>query len=101
MEYLGLGKRLHGQFLCSYSTKLVQELVNCWPKTRGTLQTFFEGYLDEVVPYSRADGDVAVAVRAPLEELARRGIIELYPLQDSPTQPYFGNQRYRGIRRSS
>jgi hypothetical protein len=97
MEYLGVGRRLQGNFMCIYSPDLILSIIKCWRHEQGTLQSFFEDYFDKTVPYSARNGELAQAVMIPLKELANRHLIELYPLQDSPTMPYFGRLRYRGI----
>lgn len=101
MEYLGLGRRAFGGFLCVYSPRLIEEIVEQWPGERGTLQGFFEGYFDHILPYRRQDGDLADAVRLPLEHLARQGRLDFFSLQDSPSRPYFGEHRWKGIAKRS
>jgi len=101
MEYLGLGRRAFGGFLCVYSPWLIGEIVEQWPEERGTLQGFFEGYFDHILPYRRQDGDLADAVRLPFEHLAQQGWLALFSLQDSPSRPYFGEHRWKGIARRS
>jgi hypothetical protein len=79
MEFLGVGRRIVGGFQCAYSP------------------TFLEDCLGRVLPYARTDGALSQAVSAPLIYLANQGLIEMFPLQDSPTRSYFGEHRYRGI----
>jgi len=97
MEFLGVGRRVAGGFLCIYRPALVAAVVGQWGSERGTLQSFLGDCFDRVFPYAQANGDLAQAVSASLVYLADRGWIELFPLQDSPTRPYFGHHRYRGI----
>lgn len=97
LEYLGLGRRAFGGFLCVYSPEIIWEILRHWAVAQATLQEFFEEYFGLMLPYARQDGDLADAVRLPLIDLADRGFIELFPLQDSPTRPYFGSNRWRGI----
>jgi hypothetical protein len=97
MEYLGVGKRILGNFLCTYSPTLVLNIIHQWPYTQGTLQSFFEDFFATILPYCKSDGELAKSIWSPMQELANNNYIDLYPLQDSPTRPYFGSQRYRGI----
>lgn len=99
MEFLEVGRRVAGGFLCGYSPALIEAVLGQWDNNRGVLQPFFESHFTKTLPCLRADGDLAQAVRAPLAYLAEQGQIELFPLQDSPTRPYFGPKRYRGIAR--
>jgi len=97
VEFLGVGRRVVGGFLCTYSPDLVVAVLAHWDSGRGTIQSFLEDWFDRVLPYARADGDLSRAVSAPLTNLANQGQIDLFPLQDSPTRPYFGRHQYRGI----
>jgi len=97
MEFLGVGRRVGGGFLCLYSPSLVTAVLVRWGDRSGTLQSFLEDGFDRVLPYARRDGDLARTLRIPLTYLADRGQVELFPLQDSPTRPYWGRRRYRGI----
>ena len=97
MEFLGMGRRVVGGFLCTYRPDLVAAVLAQWGDGRGTIQSFLENCFDQVLPYARTDGGLSQAVSAPLAYLADQGWIELFPLQDSPTRPYFGHHRYRGI----
>jgi hypothetical protein len=97
MEFLGVGRRVAGGFLCAYSPSLMATILAQWSSSQGTLQSFLEDCFDQVLPCTRSDGDLPQAVIAPLTYLADQGQIELFPLQDSPTRPYFGHHRYRGI----
>ena len=99
MEFLGVGRRFSGGFLCAYMPGLVLAILEQWTEERGTLQSFFIDHFDQVLPYAQSNGELARAVAAPMAYLAERGQIELFPLQDSPTRPYFGPHRYRGIAR--
>lgn len=99
MEYLGVGRRIQGNFLCMYSPTLIMDIIHQWPQSQGTLQSLFEDLFETILPYSSSNGDLAQAIRTPLQELARKNYIDLYPLQDSPTRPYFEKERYRGITR--
>lgn len=98
MEYMGIGRRALGGFLCSYSPSLVEEVIAGWTEERDTLQAFFEGTFRSILPYARQqDGDLAAPVRAPFEHLTTAGRLALFPLQDSPSKPYFGERRLKGI----
>lgn len=99
MEFLGVGRRVAGGFLCAYSPVLVASILAQWGCGEGTLQSFLQDCFDRVLPYARADGDLSQAVSAPLSYLADQGRIELFPLQDSPTRSYFDHRRYKGIAR--
>jgi hypothetical protein len=99
MEFLGFGRRAFNGFLCTYTPELVLAIVNQWSEERGTLQSFFADHFDDVLPYAQANGELARAVAVPMTYLATQGHIELFPLQDSPTRPYFGTSRYKGIAR--
>jgi hypothetical protein len=98
MEFLGIGRRAFGGFLCAYMPDLMLAIINQWTEERGTLQSFFD-YLDQVLPCARSDGELARPVAASMLYLAEQGKIELFPLQDSPTRPYFGTLGYRWIAR--
>lgn len=98
MEYLGIGRRAFGGFLCSYSPSLVEEIIADWTEERGTLQAFFEGAFGNILPYARQqDGGLAAPVRAPFEHLVAAGRLALFTLQDSPSKPYFGERHLKGI----
>lgn len=98
MEYLGIGRRAFGGFLCTYSPRLVEEIIATWTEERGTLQAFFESTFGSILPYARQrDGDLAAPVRAPFEHLVAAGRLALFPLQDSPSKPYFGERHLKGI----
>ena len=97
MEYLGIGRRMQGNFMCIYSPNLIVHLIKRWPNDTGTLQSFFEDYFHTLLPFSRSDGELSQSLIIPLKKLANRKIIELYQLQDSPTRPYFGHLKYKGI----
>lgn len=99
MEFLGVGRRVAGGFLCIYSPILVSSILTQWNHTEGTLQSFLQDCFGRVLPYARADGDLSQAVSAPLSYLTDQGQIELFALQDSPTRSYFGHRRYKGIAR--
>lgn len=97
MTFLGVGRRLPGGFQCVYSPSLVKAILSQWEKQEGTLQFFLEDCFGRVLPYARADGGLAQAVKAPLLHLVKQEEIDLFPLQDSPTRSYFGRRRYKGI----
>jgi hypothetical protein len=96
MEYLGIGRRMHGNFICTYHPSLVLSIIKRW-HNQGTLQSFFEYYFDAILPYRTSSGDLSQAVTPSFKELASNHEIELFPLQDSPSRPYFGSLRYKGI----
>ena len=95
--FLGVGRRLPGGFQCVYGPSLVEAIVAQWGRREGALQSFLEDRFSRFLPYVRADGGLARAVRAPLLHLLERQDVDLFPLQDSPTRSYFGRRRYKGI----
>ncbi len=97
MTFLGIGRRLPGGFQCLYSPSLVKAILAQWEKREDTLQSFLEDCFGHILPYARADGGLAQAVKAPLLHLVEQEEIALFPLQDSPTRSYFGRHRYKGI----
>lgn len=97
MEFLGLGYRIGGGFYCLYQPKLVSAIARRWVGTEGTLQEFFEGFLHSWLPCLTARGEVAQSVAYALEWLSREGDLHLSAKQDSPSRPYFGARRLRGI----
>lgn len=99
MEFLGIGQRAAGGFRCAYSPQLLLETILQWSETENTLQQFFENYLAAIIPYQTIEGNLAQAVEAPLRYLNNRGEITLSQRQDSPSKPYFGEQRFRYISR--
>jgi hypothetical protein len=96
MEFLGVGRRAFGGFLCAYMPELVLAVVDEWGEEQGSLQSFFD-YFGSVLPYAQSDGELVRSLAASMLYLAEQGWIELFPLQDSPTRPYFGAARYKGI----
>lgn len=97
MEYLGVGRRVGGGWMCAYSPDLIAEIIQTWEHQQGTLQSLLEDCLIRVLPFESQSSDLADCIAAPLEYLAQQGRIALYPLQDSPGKPYFGARRWRGI----
>lgn len=97
MEFLGVGYRAFGGFICAYSPELVLSIVNHWHTNNGTLQSLFEEHFDSYLPHMSQDGTLAHAVSRALLFLAERNEISLYPLQDSPARTYLNG--LRGIRR--
>ncbi len=98
MEFLGLGYRMGSGFYCLYRPELLQALAERWPLVEGTLQEFFERYLQSWVPCLTGRGEVAQPVAYALEYLAQKGSIHLHSKQDSPSRPYFGTHHLRGIK---
>lgn len=99
MEFLGVGQRVVGGFRCAYSPQLLLEIIDQWSETENTLQLFFEEYFDATLPYQTWDGNLAQAIESPLIYLNSLGCIVLSPRQDSPSKPYFGEQKFRYITR--
>jgi hypothetical protein len=98
MEFLGLGYRMGSGFYCLYRPELLQAIVERWPLGEGTLQAFFERYLQSWLPCLTGRGEVAQPVASTLEYLAQKGSIDLHAKQDSPSRPYFGAHHLRGIK---
>lgn len=98
MEFLGVGYRMGSGFYCLYRPELLQSIAARWPLVEGTLQEFFERYLQFWVPCLTGRGEVAQAVAYALEYLAQKGCIYLHSKQDSPSRPYFGTHHLRGIK---
>jgi len=97
MEFLRVGRRVQGQFLCLYHPELILQIFEQSNITSGTLQDFFQRIFGEHLPFVRKDGDIPQSLSIPLLELQRRKFIFFTPLQDSPTRPYFGTLKYRGF----
>lgn len=97
MEFSGVGYRVGSGFYCLYQPELVSFIIRQWPQTDGTLQQFFEDYLQSWLPCLSARGEVALPVAYVLDQLDLEGRIHLYPKQDSPTKPYFNDRRLKGI----
>ncbi len=98
MEFLGLGYRMGSGFYCLYRPELLQAIVERWPLVEGTLQEFFERFLQSWVPCLTGRGEVAQPAACALEYLAQKGSIDLHSKQDSPSRPYFGTHHLRGIK---
>ena len=98
MEFLGVGYRMGSGFYCLYRPELLQSIAARWYLGEGTLQEFFERYLQSWVPCLTGRGEVAQAVAYTLEYLAQKGYIYLHSKQDSPSRPYFGTHHLRGIK---
>jgi hypothetical protein len=97
MEFLGVGYRAFGGFICAYSPRLVLTIIDLWPQQSGTLQNLLEQHFDSFLPHMSHDGLLAEGVAHSLQFLAENKHISLYPLQDSPARAYLGG--LRGIRR--
>jgi hypothetical protein len=98
MEFLGVGYRAFGGFICAYSPSLVKSVISLWDKEQGTLQEFFEFHFNSYLPFQNREGLLAQSVATSLQFVAKQGEISLYPLQDSPSKAYIGN--LRGLKRS-
>ena len=97
MEFLGLGYRMGNGFYCQYHPDLLHRVTQPWSQKGGTLQEFFEDYLQAWLPCLTARGEVASSVAYTLEHLEHQGYIRFSTKQDSPSRPYFGKRRLRGI----
>jgi len=98
MEFLGLGYRMGSGFYCLYCPELLQAIAERWPLVEGTLQEFFERFLQSWVPCLTGRGEVAQPAACALEYLAQKGSIDLHSKQDSPSRSYFGAHHLRGIK---
>lgn len=98
MEFLGLGYRMGSGFYCLYRPELLQAILERWPLGEGTLQEFFERYLQFWLACLTGRGEVAQPAACALEYLAQKGSIDLHSKQDSPSRPYFGAHHLRGIK---
>lgn len=98
MEFLGLGYRIGSGFYCLYQPELLYTLACQWTHKEGTLQAFFEDYLQGWLPCLSARGEVALPVAYALQRLEHDGKIALSPKQDSPAKAYFGARRLKGIK---
>jgi len=97
MEFFGLGRRIGSGFQCIFSPALLEAVLLTWDRESDTLQSFLENTVNAVLPYARADGDLARAFSLPLAYLEEQGKITLFPMQDSPTRGYFGARQIKGI----
>jgi len=100
MAFLGVGKRVGSGFQCVYTPALLRTVLHNWPEKSASLQSFFETYLTEFLPFETESKSVAQAVSEPLRYLAMRGEITLESRQDSPSKAYFGDQRFQYITHS-
>lgn len=100
MEFLGVGRRVANGFQCVYSPSLMIEILDQRPVRGETLQSFFEDYLDYILPCYTERGDLALAAQEPLVYLDRQGLIALTARQDSPSKPYFGERKLKYITRT-
>ena len=98
MEYLGVGVRVQNGFLCTYSPRLISQILTLWNKDSGTLQEFIDDHFSRFLPISTHSGEIAKSASTPLLWLQQQGQLELFPLQDSPTRFYFSDKKIRGIK---
>ncbi|GCE23224.1 hypothetical protein [Dictyobacter kobayashii] len=98
MEFLGVGYRMGSGFLCQYNPNLVHHIMQYWPQREGTLQEFLEDYLQCYLPCLTSRDEVSLPILATLEHLEQQDCIKLSTKQDSPSRPYFGTRRLRGIK---
>lgn len=99
MQYLGIGRRVTGGFLCVYTPGLVTEILDTWDHEQDTLQSLLESHFAQVLPFETDEGDIADCVAPAFEHLAKQGAVVLSPLQDSPSKHYFREKRWKGIER--
>ena len=98
MEFLGVGYRIGSGFYCLFRPEIVDSVLQKWPEKEGTLQEFFEEYLQSWLPCLTARGEIALPVASTLEQLAQDKRVDLTAKQDSPSRPYFGQRRLKGIK---
>jgi len=101
MTYLGIGYRAFNGFLCVYTPDLLMSLLDVWASKADTLQGFIEGHIEQYVPALMRAGDLAPSLAVPLQQLSVQGIVDLHPLQDSPSRAFFGALQYKGIRKQT
>ena len=97
MEFLGVGYRIGSGFYCLFQPEIVNTIVQRWSAKEGTLQEFFEEHLQSWIPCLTARGEIALPIAFTLEQLARDKQVHLTLKQDSPSRPYFGQRRLKGI----
>lgn len=97
MEFLGVGHRIGSGFYCLFRPEVVNTLTQSWSAKEGTLQDFFEGHLQSWIPCLTARGEIALSIAFTLEQLESHKHIHLTLKQDSPSRPYFGQRRLKGI----
>ena len=98
MEFLGVGYRVGNGFYCLYRPELVFSIAHQWAETEGSLQDFFERHMHHWIPCLTARSEVAFSASYAMEWLAKQGSLSLFPKQDSPSRPYFGDRHLRGIK---
>jgi hypothetical protein len=99
MEFLGVGQRVANGFRCAYSPQLLLEIITEWSETSNTLQLFFEEHFNNILSCHTVKGTLAQAVEVPLYYLNSLRLIALSSRQDSPSKPYFDEQKWRYITR--
>jgi hypothetical protein len=99
MTFLGVGQRVDTGFQCAYAPDLLLAMLDCWSERAGLLQTFFDTHLASFLPFETQAANLAQAVSLPMLYLAAQGELALSSRQDSPSKPYFGEQRFRYIAR--
>lgn len=97
LEFLGVGTRLFGGFLCVYAVDLIEELIEAWDESQGSLQSFLEDWVYFYLPWQDHSGDIADALWLPLTELESQGLIKLEQRQDLPHRAYGGNRQVKWI----
>ncbi|HEU5377178.1 MAG TPA: hypothetical protein VFV38_17235 [Ktedonobacteraceae bacterium] len=97
MEFLGVGYRVGSGFYCIYRPELVYAIIQQWPEVEGSLQDFFEKHMHRWIPCLTAKSEIAFSVSYTLDWLAKSGSLSLFPKQDSPSRPYFGDRHLKGI----
>lgn len=99
MTSLGLGYRVFNGFLCVYSPDLLHSIIDIWVDESDTLQGFFDKHVEKYIPTLTRNGDLTPSLQSTLQHLSSEQVIDLYPLQDSPSRAFFDSRQYKGIRK--
>lgn len=99
LEFMGIGHRLFGGFICLYSLELIMELLKAWGEKEGPLQGFLEDGVNSYLPWQTEKGDIASALWMPLSELEQKGLVKLERRQDLPYRAYGGERQIKWIRK--
>jgi len=99
MEFLGVGRRAHGGFLCLINPILLQTIFQYWHQSDSTLQQFFEDYFYSILPYETRAGDLAKFISSTLLYLNTMSKITLSPMQDSPHKSYCHPFNFKRVRK--
>lgn len=100
MSYLGLGWRAGNGFICACTPDLLSDILDAWPYSEGSLQTFLEEHVAKFMPFQTTIGGLADSIGQSLLHLAENQTLTLDARHDSPTKPYFGERRLRHLARA-